>query len=243
MKSVSAILNCFRRPHSLKLQYEAIKNQTIKANEILIWKNHPQDNTSFDFSFINDAAISVNNANYGVWARFAFALNSTSDYICIFDDDTIPGENWFSNCINQIENHSNGLYGTIGVTFNDLDYSSYERHGWANPNSNTEKVDIVGHCWFFHRDLLSAFWRETQAPLSHLCGEDMHFSYSIQKYLNLNTYVPPHPPEDRSLWGSNPDLAYSLGVDKNAISVNYHSEIFGQSLKHYYNKGFKLNRL
>ena len=60
--------------------------------------------------------------NYGVWARFAFALNSTSDYVCVFDDDTIPSEKWFENCINCIENENNGLYGTIGVTFNDLDY-------------------------------------------------------------------------------------------------------------------------
>jgi hypothetical protein len=71
----------------------------------------------------------------------------------------------------------------------------------------------------------------------------MHFSYSIQKYLGLNTYVPPHPIEDTSLWGSNPKKAYEFGVDKNAISVNYHSEIFGQSLKHYHSKGFKLMNL
>lgn len=243
MKSISAIINCFRRPHSLKLQYESIKNQTIEPSEILIWKNDPVDNIDFDFSYLKDASISYNNRNYGVWARFAFALNTKSDYICIFDDDTIPGKNWFSNCIDQIENYSNGLYGTIGVIFNDLNYSSYDRYGWSNPNNNTEKVDIVGHSWFFHRDLLSAFWREVEIPKSFLCGEDMHFAYSIQKYLNLNTYVPPHPKEDQSLWGSSLDLAYTLGVDSNAISVNYHSKIFGDSLKHYYNKGWKLNKI
>ena len=242
MKKITAILNCFRRPHTLKQQYDAIVNQTIKPNEILIWKNHPEDETQFDFSEIKQSAISVNNANYGVWARFAFALNSTSDYICVFDDDTIPSENWFKNCIDSIEKQ-NGLYGTIGVIFDDLNYSSYKRHGWANPNSKIEKVDIVGHAWFFHRDLLAAFWREATVPVSHLCGEDMHFSYSIQKYLGLNTYVPPHPTEDTSLWGSNPKKAYEFGVDKNAISVNYHSEIFGQSLKHYHSKGFKLINL
>jgi hypothetical protein len=239
---VTAILNCFRRPHSLNLQYEAIKKQTISPSEIMIWKNHPENNTQFDFSKITDAVISVNNANYGVWARFAFALNASSDYICVFDDDTIPGENWFKNCIENIEKQ-NGLYGTIGVKFNDLDYRSYVRHGWANPNDLAEQVDIVGHAWFFHRDLLSAFWREVEVPLSPLCGEDMHFSYAIQKYLNLNTYVPPHPVTDRSLWGSQPESGNTLGVDQNAISVNFHSKIFGDSLKHYHKKGFKLINL
>ena len=242
MHKVSVIINCFKRPHSLKTQYDAILNQTIKPEEIFIWKNHPGDDTHFDFSNIN-AAISLNNANYGVWARFAHALNTTSDYICVFDDDTIPGENWFKNCINCIENENNGLYGTIGVNFNDLDYKSYVRHGWDNPNEKTEQVDIVGHSWFFHRDLLSAFWRETQPPLSRICGEDMHFSYAIQKYMNLNTYVPPHPKDDQSMWGSQPTTAYQYGVDNNAISINHHQEAFGASLKHYYNKGFKLQNV
>ena len=77
-------------------------------------------------------------------------------------------------------------------------------------------------------------------PVSHLCGEDMHFAYSIQKYLDLNTYVPPHPKDDKTLWGSDPELANKFGVDKDAISVNHHSSIFGESLKHYHSKGFKL---
>lgn len=239
MKKVSVILNTFRRPHSLKSQYEAIKKQSVKADEILLWQNYPGENIKFNLDDI-DASVASNNYNYGVWARFAHALNTKSDYICVFDDDTIPGENWFKNCINCIENENNGLYGTIGVNFFDLDYVHYKRHGWANPNEKTEQVDIVGHAWFFHRDLLSAFWRETQPPLSNMCGEDMHFSYAIQKYLGLNTYVPPHPKEDRSLWGSDATLAYRYGVDTNAISVQHHSSLFGESLKHYYNKGFKL---
>ena len=239
-KEVSVVLNGFRRPFTLEKQYESLKKQSVPAKEIFFWKNHPENNTEFDFSKYNDIAISANNANYGVWARFAFALNSTSDYVCVFDDDTIPSEKWFENCINCIENENNGLYGTIGVTFNDLDYQNYERHGWANPNEETKQVDIVGHSWFFHRDLLGAFWREAPVPVSHLCGEDMHFAYSIQKYLDLNTYVPPHPKDDKSLWGSDPELANKFGVDKDAISVNHHSSIFGKSLKHYHSKGFKL---
>ena len=118
-------------------------------------------------------------------------MKTTSEYICVLDDDTIPSEKWFENCIHCIENENNGLYGTIGVIFNDLDYRSYIRHGWANPNEETKEVDIVGHSWFFHRDLLGAFWRESKVPVSHLCGEDMHFSYAIQKYLALKTYVDP----------------------------------------------------
>ena len=117
MKEVSVILNGFRRPFSLEKQYQAVKAQSIPAKEIFFWKNHPENDTEFYLSQYKDIAIAANNANYGVWARFAFALNSTADYICVLDDDTIPSEKWFENCINCIENENNGLYGTIGVIF------------------------------------------------------------------------------------------------------------------------------
>ena len=68
----------------------------------------------------------------------------------------------------------------------------------------------------------------------------MHFSYSIQKYLDLPTLVPPHPEDDLEMWGSNPQLAFKYGVDKNAISVNYHASHFGEALNHTLDKGFKL---
>ena len=242
--SISTILNCYRRPHSLRPQYEAIKSQSVPSEEILIWKNHPLDSTEFDFSDIHNSLVSINNANYGVWARFAFALNATSDYICVLDDDTIPGPLWYENCLDCISNHANGLYGTVGVIFNDPYYKNFSRHGWPNPNALTKQVDIVGHAWFFHRDLLSAFWREVDVPLSRICGEDIHFSYSIQKYLNLNTYVPPHPSGNLDLWGSQPHLAQRLGTDGNAISVQcIGKNTFGESLARYHSKGFNLLNL
>jgi len=88
MRKVSVVLNTFRRPEALKLQYEAVTTQTVIPPEVLLWKNHPEDETEFDFKGIDGVAIAQNNANYGVWARFAFALNTCSDYICVLDDDT-----------------------------------------------------------------------------------------------------------------------------------------------------------
>jgi len=242
MKSkVTYILNTWQRPHTLQDQVEAISKQTVKCDELMVWQNQPTDpkNAFYLQDDVGSTKISHNNYNYGVWARFAFALNAKSDYICLLDDDTIPGTEWTKNCIDSIEK-KNGLYGTVGVIFNDLKYQSFERHGWPNPNESTKKVDIVGHAWFFHRDLLSAFWRETGPPLNNICGEDVHFSYSIQKYLGLNTYVPPHPKENTDLWGSQPNSAMQYGVDKNAISVNSNGIDFGKSLSHYYDKGFNL---
>jgi hypothetical protein len=240
---VSVVLNGFERPHTFPLQLQALNNQTVQPLEILTWINGSYKIHDFDYKLLNQTKLSINSFNYGVWARFSFALNTRGDYVCIFDDDTIPGPRWIENCLSCMEKQE-GLYGAIGIIFEDLDYIKYNRHGWANPNEEIVQTDIVGHCWFFPREYLSAFWREATIPLSSVCGEDMHLSYSIQKYLGKSTFVPPHPKENKDLWGSDLlDTAYRFGVDTAAVSVNYHQIHFGKSLKHYYNKGFKFLKI
>jgi len=235
--NVTVILNGYRRPHALQAQMAALKRQTIKPSNVMFWQNGVEEDYPFDYSLLKGCITSVNSQNFGVWARFAYALNADTKYVCIFDDDTIPGAKWLENCLSTIKERE-GLLGTIGVIFNDLDYVNFHRHGWANPNEEAVKVDIVGHSWFFKREWLGAFWSEAPLPENTLCGEDMHFSYAIQKHLGLSTYVPPHPRSDMEMWGSHPVYAQKLGVDKNAISCSGLS--FGGALKSTVEKGFKL---
>jgi hypothetical protein len=236
--SVTVILNGYKRPHVLSKQIESIKNQTLKPKEILFWQNFGD---SFDPELINQTTHASCNKNLGVWARFAFALNAKTKYVCVFDDDTIPGKMWLENCLNTIQTH-NGLLGTIGVKFHTKEaYWPATRVGWDRPNNETEQVDIVGHSWFFEREWLSYFWRELpEINQSSLVGEDIHFSYVLQKYAGINTYVPPHPAENIDLWGSIPEYAWKLGTDSNAISMdNSNMNLMSDTFKNYVNKGFK----
>jgi hypothetical protein len=236
---VTVILNGYKRSSHFKSQLESIKNQTLRPKEILLWQNKGED---FDVNLTNQTTHASCNKNLGVWARFAFALNARTEYVCIFDDDTIPGSKWLENCYNTIQNHD-GLLGTIGLRFNNShNYVDNIRIGWDRPNENTEVVDIVGHSWFFKREDLATFWRELP-DLDHspLVGEDMHFSYTLQKYTNKKTYVPPHPISDMEMWGSKPDTAWSIGTDSAAISRDWSNmNNMNSAYKNYINKGFKI---
>jgi len=236
---VTVILNGYKRGKNLELQYESVKTQTLRPKEIMLWQNKGED---FDSEITNKMVHANSNKNFGVWARFAFALNAETEYICIFDDDTIPGKKWLENCYDTIQKHD-GLLGTIGVRFlSETSYQPIHRIGWANPNENTEQVDIVGHAWFFRREWLSTFWRELpDLKQSKIVGEDIHFSYTLQKYLNKNTYVPPHPKDNLEMWGSNPNFAWKLGQDSPAISMNHDNlKIMSDTYVNYINKGFKI---
>ena len=235
---IAVVLNVYKRTEYLELQLDAIEAQTISPSEIYVWQNKggtiPENLKS---RFI----LAECSENLGVWARFAFALNIDADYICIFDDDTIPGERWFENCINTIKKYD-GLLGTRGLRYlSPKRYHPFEHYGWGNPNEETMKVDIVGHAWFFRRKHLAMFWSE-MPPIdaSKIAGEDIHFSYMLQKF-GLATYVPPHPKDDLSLWGSLPEYGKKIGTDKNAISSDQTAlSRFDIALQYYTNKGFTL---
>jgi hypothetical protein len=243
-KSVTVVLNGYKR-NNLREQVEAIRNQTVPVKEIFYWQN-----TVPGFSYDEDTYCELNaalsNYNYGVWARFAYALNARTDYVCVFDDDTIPGTRWLENCINTYETHP-GLLGGIGLWFKNKNYElevlengDPARFGWHVNNDSTVQVDIVGHSWFFARDLLSVFWREL--PEEHwtmLCGEDIHFSYMLQKYTDLKTWVPPHPSDDTSMWSSLKALQYG-GDHLATANTTVQTGEMAKYLSYCVDNGFKL---
>jgi len=233
---ITAILNGYKRPQFLKEQVEAIENQTVKPSEIMLWQNN---DVGFDKELTSKLTTASCNKNLGVWARFAFALNAKTEYICIFDDDTIPGPKWFENCLETMKTHE-GLLGSIGLVYNNENsYLPNVRHGWAQPNSQPVKVDIVGHAWFFKREWLSTYWRELPPAGYDIVGEDMHFSYMLQKYLGLGTYVPPHPPQNREMWGSL--KGWEMGTEKNGLSlIPTNIQLMNNYYRHLIDSGFKI---
>jgi len=73
-------------------------------------------------------------------------------------------------------------------------------------------------------------------------GEDIAFSYCLQK-VGINTYVPPHPIDNRDLWGSDPTKAYQYGCDNAAISCQGGAyDKFNDALKYFISQGFETMR-
>ena len=237
--SITVVLNGYKRQKFLNYQIDTVKNQTISPNEILIWNNGDY----IDFSnFHENIFIANSSKNFGVWSRFSFALNAETEYICVLDDDTMPGKRFFENCLSTMQ-VSPGLLGARGLRF--LSKNRYQPHksfGWDNPNETLQVVDIVGHAWFFKREWLCYFWRELPlSNFSRLVGEDIHFSYTLKKYAGIKTIVPPHPLNNTDFWGSDPEMALRLGTGTESISQDDAVlDKFDKVLSIYTSAGFKL---
>jgi len=243
---ITCILNVFKRPHCLIEQLKAIKRQTLKPKQILIWVNYAEGIEVPEEVKNDKEVIIVNSAhNFGVWGRFALGLLANTKYVCVFDDDTIPGSKWFQNCYDTI-NEVNGLLGTIGVIFkpNTNNYETDFRVGWDRPNDHISRADIVGHSWFFKKEWLQYLW--TLQPILDIeeqliCGEDIGFSCALQK-VGIATFVPPHPPNDLEMFGSYPNTAWKYGTEEVGISINpLSSKRFNKAYSYYKNQhGFKI---
>ena len=227
-QDIDVVLTTYKRPECLQKQLTAIKNQTLKPKHIYLY----QDAVDTYYKIVLRAEIlrqfdhvEIAEKNGGVWKRFEYAHKIVkSTYVCIFDDDTIPGRRWLENCFTQMQNQE-GIYGTNGILLSDSDEYPISnrdiRVGWNNPNRDSVMVDFVGHSWFLKTQWLDYMLDDTEEIQERYkyVGEDMCLSYGCYLH-NINTYVPPHPLDALELWGSIPSCAIRYGVTKVAISAN-----------------------
>ena len=212
---ITVILNCYRRPYNLKMQVEALRSQTIKPAQIWLWVNYHEDNKDFDPKTLGVDRVFKNDFNWKFYGRFAAALLADTEYVAIYDDDTVPGKKWHENCLNTMKTHE-GILGSAGIILKDKYYVAYDRCGWPTQNKETTEVDLVGHAWFFKREWLRYLWQEK--PTTWDNGEDIQFAFMAKIHGGIPTYCPPHPPEDKDFHGSI--LGNELGIDSKATSTN-----------------------
>jgi len=209
--TIGVVIGTHARLDYLAEQIEAIRRQTIRPAAIHVWHDGPQPPPDCDKSVI----VAGSRRRQGVWQRFYYAASLPTDFVCIFDDDTIPGPRWLENCF-RTHNRTGGLVGAAGVRFPAGDRSQRPKFGWPRPNTRIGEVDIIGHSWFLPRRWLAYFVLEPRMPgCPATVGEDYHLSFSLQKHLDVRSYACPHPPAERDLWGSLKGRAY--GNDRHAL--------------------------
>jgi hypothetical protein len=214
MGEISVILNVYKRPDTLEKQIQAILNQSVQINpeNIHVWYN----SSGVQQFLPKNKSIKTYSCNWNTkfFGRFTIPLLCRTEYIAMFDDDILPQKDWFKNCLDSM-NKQEGIYGGSGVILKSKGYSPFSKFGWNGGHSNKiERVDLVGHAWFFKQEWIKYLWYEK--PISWDNGEDIMFSFLAQKYGNINTFVPPHPENNRNLWSTDYGFASKIGSDSNA---------------------------
>lgn len=226
---VTCVLNMYKRPESIVKQFDALSKQTLKPKSVILYQDGISKNYSInlndDFTYKFDEYKKAAE-NTGVWQRFIFAREKVkTPYVCVFDDDTIPGDRWLENCHSQMMEQE-GIYGTNCIMMtNDHSYplGGHFSLGWKGPVSKRFEVDFVGHSWFFPKKCLDYMLEGTEKFQNmKYVGEDMCISFKSKEH-GVKTFVPPHPANNLSFWGSLPKYGYKIGTSMEALSVNFNN--------------------
>lgn len=235
-EEITAILTVWKRDH-IEEQILSILNQTKKPNNIWIFQNesHVKINEEIKNKY-NIKVIHSKDINFKFHGRFALPLLCDTEYVAIFDDDTIPGKKWFENCL-RLSKEKNCIVGANGRTLINKDINSVEASGCGGgtPLEEDQEVDFVGHCWFFKAEWAKYIWFDRPATWDN--GEDIHFSAACQIYSGIKSYVPKQPSRDLDFWG---DIKGHYGIDEHATwRTNTHESLRSSVVKYWHNKGWK----
>tara|TARA_A100001515_G_C4591880_1_gene216244 strand:- start:1762 stop:2520 length:759 start_codon:yes stop_codon:yes gene_type:complete len=237
---ITVILTVWKRNY-LSSQLSHIVNQTKKPYQIWIYQNESHIDINIPDEIKNTHKISViqsKDINFKFHGRFALPLLCNTEYVAIFDDDTMPGPRWLENCLDTSK-RNNCIVGANGRSMKRGFEAAQEQHmvayGDGQPIQEEQEVDFVGHCWFFKSEWAKNIWADR--PYTWDNGEDIHLAASCQIYQNIKCYVPKMPHDDLSLWG---DTHTYLGADEHASwRKNTHQGIRSEIVRYWCSKGWK----
>ncbi|HVC94301.1 MAG TPA: hypothetical protein VND64_11455 [Pirellulales bacterium] len=219
MPSITAIITTYRRPHTLEALVAAVRGQSAPPCQLWAWANEPWEDFSAALRRIEFDRLVCCSPNAFFHGRFALALLAPTEFVAVFDDDSVPGTDWFANCL-QTMAATPGILGTAGLVLDDLgsagpSYASRTMHGWQRPNDPAVEVDLVGQAWFLRTDWVKYLFAEPAVTGTN--GEDIELAARAWRLAGIRSYCPPHPPRDQRRWGST--RGAELGLDQVAASV------------------------
>lgn len=241
--SIDVITTLYKRANYNE-QIQSLLNQSKKPRCIYVYQNdsHVEFNLNVlikqqaDSLKIPIRHIHSKDMNFKFHGRFTIPLLLDSDYVAIFDDDTIPGENWLANCLS----HSVQLNCLVGANGRILRNPKHKlKETGLDPNDVPSKqpilVDYVGHCWFFKREWIHYMWINPPKTMEN--GEDIHLAASLKIYGGISTYLAQQPMGRRDLWG---DTKPSLGWDDHATYKKpKHKDEREDVIQYWIEKGWK----
>jgi GT2 family glycosyltransferase/tetratricopeptide (TPR) repeat protein len=211
---ITALLTFHRRPHAVAPQAAAVRAQSVKPAKIWAFANDPHPELASELAKAGLGRVVTSTENTYFHARFALAMTAATEYVAIFDDDAIPGPEWFANCLETMA-QTPGILGAAGIVLHGPGYARRTMHGWQRPSDRTVEVDLVGQAWFLRTEWVRHLF--AAAPVTGTNGEDIELAARAFRLAGVRSYCPPHPVADRARWGSTRGL--ELGVDAVAASL------------------------
>jgi hypothetical protein len=220
--TITAIITAYRRPHTLLPLIEAVRGQSVPPRSLWAWANDPWEEQVARLRSAGLDRVVTCSPNAYFHGRFALALLAPTEFVALFDDDSIPGRDWFANCLDTMS-RTPGILGTIGVLLRGPSYIERTMHGWYRPSDRPVEVDLVGQACFLRTEWVKYLFAERPVTLSN--SEDIELAARAWRLAGIRSYCPPHPPGDHLSWGFTPGLESGVdNLDASVLRPNHFAE-------------------
>ena len=184
-KTITAIIQSYRRQENIPIIIKRLKEQTHPPSRIIVWNDN--DGKGKDLYIDGIEIINTNSNEWHNCGSFLIAYFCTTDYICIIDDDALPGRRYFEFCLKYIGNEKQILSG-FGIILRSNKYTgrSEVRSRVSNKLKFT-KVDMAGNIYFFWKSAVLPMFTKRPPLWDHI--SDLHFSFMARKH-GYKIYVP-----------------------------------------------------
>tara|TARA_R110002020_G_scaffold303399_5_gene518819 strand:- start:314 stop:1039 length:726 start_codon:yes stop_codon:yes gene_type:complete len=235
-ESLSVILTTWKRNY-LSIQLDALKQQSYPIKEIIVYQNDGHLNLDELKSHFNFKHIHSKDINFKFHGRFTIPLLLDSDYIAIFDDDTIPAPRWLEGCMRLSKEHDCIVGGNGRIMVDEDGVVACRDAYYPSLGNSTEKdieVDFVGHCWFFKREWIYNMWKTEPYTLDN--AEDIHFCASCKVEQGIRSFISSQ--SDQEFLS---DSQKHFGADRFASHKQPgHEKVRDETIEFWRNKGWNL---
>lgn len=217
-----AVITVYKREKYLEEQLNAIQNQSLPPTKIVIIQNekHFEIDKNILIKFNIELITSSINSLYTRWI-ISYLFNS--EYVCVFDDDVIPGVKWIENCIRASRQH-NALVTCTGRIINvsgntpncwNVLYSIIKDGVVKNGIVEDTICDWGCNSYFFRTEWIKYIVSSSRYLNYQLTFDDIQLATNLKFFGNIKTVVPKQPVNDISLHGQ---LKREYGTDDDALS-------------------------
>jgi len=206
----SAIITLWKRSEYLEEQLEAIYNQSVRPKEIIIIQN--ENHFLIDEKIYQKYDLKLIRSDINsLYHRWIISYLSSGEYVCVFDDDVIPGKDWIKLCYRVSQNHNAlvGPSGRVARPTSDPAWESVEGHAGED-----RICDWVCNSYFFKADWLRHIVAASRYDDHQMTFDDIQLAAALKAVGGIISVVPGQP-SDKSDYAGHSKRQY--GHDSHAL--------------------------
>ncbi|MAB44291.1 MAG: hypothetical protein CMN67_02490 [Sphingomonadaceae bacterium] len=206
-----AVITLWKRIDYLEEQLDAVFGQSVPPESVILIQNEYHIDIPDDIRSRDRIEVIQSGLN-SLYTRWIVGYLANAKFVCVFDDDVIPGSDWIQSCIRTSEKH-NALVGPSGRRAKPSETPAWESVETVG-SDNDALCDWVCNSYFFQTEWIKYIVEARRYRSSHKTFDDIQLATTLKALGNINCVVPAQPSSDKRL---NGHLKRKYGHDEHAL--------------------------